>query len=62
MAKWTHGVLIMDIIGTQLSVALLRIDRLKEANRLLEREVKETQQQLTDARIRIKELLKEMNK
>tara|TARA_R100001086_G_scaffold81587_1_gene40005 strand:- start:545 stop:682 length:138 start_codon:yes stop_codon:yes gene_type:complete len=39
-----------------------RIDRLKEANRLLEREVKETQQQLTDARIRIKELLKEMNK
>ena len=62
MAEWTHGVLIMDIIGTQLSVALLRIDRLKEANRLLEREVKETQQQLTDARIRIKELLKEMNK
>ena len=39
-----------------------KIDRLKEANRLLEREVKETQQQLTDARIRIKELLKEMNK
>jgi len=39
-----------------------RIDRLKEANRLLEREVKETQQQLTNARIRIKELVKEMNK
>ena len=39
-----------------------RIARLKEANRLLEREVKETQQQLTDARIRIKELIKETKK
>lgn len=37
-------------------------NNLKEANRLLEREVKQTQQQLTDARIRIKELLKEMSK
>ena len=52
----------MEYAAKEFKRTLRRIDRLKEANRLLEREVKETQQQLTDARIRIKELIKETKK